>query len=703
MFGAPKKRSSSSATTPGTPAARELDSTYQLYSSDSVRSREADPASQLSPTDSVFSNAPSTVTRTATASTTGTNDSIPRSASSTTSNTRPTSVSTMRSSYSQASNVATCQSSDRHSHRPEHLIDRTAYRIAQNRQAISKLLSRSGKSKNKPPKTKESRLGSAANLVAQRYAAARESAGLGRSASMKSVSAASVATSTSSRLTPTAARSVVTLFSPGSGTPSTPSDTSSSSSSGRRASTTGAVTAQYADAPPKPAVTASTPISPQTVIPASDVTPEPAPPGSLLTMDTHLVRDLSDMETFLAPGDSNNILDNLDGSAAAQRAAQQAKAKASSESAASESSKAHGPASSDRHRRRTEGAHLTALEDDSRTVLSQSTQKQVFGHRLRKSSTASRRVLNYKYFEQLALKARPVDALIYALPRKEAWIQYSTSEDARFANELLEVWAVNSVKYVLHGSLLFSPGKELMKDTSLKPQVLDIQGYSKPQWSWQLALDFPNAEVYGYRLRAHDPLTAVATPAGEPTGPANYTPVEGENLWQMPFEDNTFDIISARNLWQLIKSEEWIITLAELRRVLKPGGYLEVTVTDFKQLNLSPVMSFWWQRLAQSVASSGYEVEPSKYLIQRMNSLGFESIRRAWIALPRGWGGQIGHLFDFLGAYMITHIFDRFGNWTPEETRVAQLENNKPSPKGVNGANSMIICYGRKPLSATQD
>jgi ubiquinone/menaquinone biosynthesis C-methylase UbiE len=49
----------------------------------------------------------------------------------------------------------------------------------------------------------------------------------------------------------------------------------------------------------------------------------------------------------------------------------------------------------------------------------------------------------------------------------------------------------------------------------------------------------------------------------------------------LPYPDNSFDFIHMRLLIAALRSNEWPIVLTEIRRVLKPGGLLQLVESDF--------------------------------------------------------------------------------------------------------------------------
>jgi ubiquinone/menaquinone biosynthesis C-methylase UbiE len=49
----------------------------------------------------------------------------------------------------------------------------------------------------------------------------------------------------------------------------------------------------------------------------------------------------------------------------------------------------------------------------------------------------------------------------------------------------------------------------------------------------------------------------------------------------LPYEDNSFDMIHMRLMIVALRANEWEQVLTEIRRVLKPGGLLQLVESDF--------------------------------------------------------------------------------------------------------------------------
>jgi SAM-dependent methyltransferase len=56
--------------------------------------------------------------------------------------------------------------------------------------------------------------------------------------------------------------------------------------------------------------------------------------------------------------------------------------------------------------------------------------------------------------------------------------------------------------------------------------------------------------------------------------PGNVTFKIGNVLDGLDFEDDTFDMVNACLFVLAFKSDEWIFVLQEIKRVLKPGGFI---------------------------------------------------------------------------------------------------------------------------------
>ena len=378
-------------------------------------------------------------------------------------------------------------------------------------------------------------------------------------------------------------------------------------------------------------------------------------------------------------------------------------------------------------------------------------------------------------FYNFASNSRLTDSLVYALARKEAFLQHTRLQKqfSHNAANLTDLWTMMALRFILKNKLLFSPKADALNSSpSENKVVLDVQGVLNDPWSWQIALDFPNTMIYGFRLgrslqtksntgeqsqqqeeqiqhqnqqqnsqksssgptrerrssivsnnsinseqSTHSIQSIQSVPSyiaakytidhtggcpeveqqlhGKGAGPANYIPCVGHTLKKMPFDDNTFDIISAKSLWYFVSRDDWDLVLKELFRILKPGGCIEMVISDFIILNGSRADQFYWGRVKEGTDRLGLEQIPSAVLPHYLYNAGFKNVNRALIALPRGWGGQMGHVTDLLALYYTESIINTFANLSPDE--MEHFTSMSKDSEETFSANQMSLVYATKP------
>ena len=195
-------------------------------------------------------------------------------------------------------------------------------------------------------------------------------------------------------------------------------------------------------------------------------------------------------------------------------------------------------------------------------------------------------------------------------------------------------WNLEATKMLNGGTLLMSPtGKTFSRVR--RGRVLDLGGQSSCDWAWQVALEHPNATV-------HTVYTGEQLVDSTIEGPDNHKQLEVSNLWTLPFPNNHFHLVSARNLYAQLKTfkpvgsavDEFDLTLAECMRVLKPGGCLEFAMLDADILGCGPLASALSVEFCFNLKTRGYDPNATKAWLPRLRKAGFGQVRRAWLVLP---------------------------------------------------------------------
>lgn len=218
------------------------------------------------------------------------------------------------------------------------------------------------------------------------------------------------------------------------------------------------------------------------------------------------------------------------------------------------------------------------------------------------------------------------------------------------------MWVVEATKYLSGGRLLNSPAatKSLKTAPLLSdiengkvknpPRVLDLGGQSSGDWAWHCSKEYQFARVYTASTERQQVESNIR-------GPRNHRPTAVESLWQLPYPDKHFNIISARSLFSFLKTEkplgqsldEYDLCLNECMRCLKPGGYLEFFLMDSEIVNAGSRGSAVSVEFGFNLKTRGYDPAPTKSWLGRVRRAGFDDIKRAWTFLPMGTPTKVHH------------------------------------------------------------
>jgi len=203
-------------------------------------------------------------------------------------------------------------------------------------------------------------------------------------------------------------------------------------------------------------------------------------------------------------------------------------------------------------------------------------------------------------------------------------------------------WVIEAQKFLNGGSLLHSPATKALKCAAFHMKediasdefvrVLDIGGQPNCDWAWHCSQEYTNVKVY-------TATTETQAPSPPIRGPSNVRRTPVSNLWQLPYPDNYFTVISARSLFIHLKTaaeDEYDLCLRECLRCLKPGGYIEFFLLDSEIVNAGPLGTAASVEFGFNLKTRGYDPSPTKSWLGRVRRAGFDDIKRAWTFLPMG-------------------------------------------------------------------
>jgi SAM-dependent methyltransferase len=220
--------------------------------------------------------------------------------------------------------------------------------------------------------------------------------------------------------------------------------------------------------------------------------------------------------------------------------------------------------------------------------------------------------------------------------------------------------------------------------------VLDV-GCGTGQWAFDFCRSHPDALVVGLDLVA-----------SKPRQPPGYRWVKANLLHGLPFVEDRFDLVYQRLLVVGVPISSWPDVIAELVRVTRPGGWVELVEPVFGVRDSGPAVGRF-NELAHTIAAArGLDVGSVVYdsLDGYLLDAGLEHVTRHEVSLPIGtWGGRVG---SFLATDMratqtrFSAVLQAQSGISEEECRDLVQQAQEECDR-LHMSCSFAIAYGRKP------
>lgn len=169
-------------------------------------------------------------------------------------------------------------------------------------------------------------------------------------------------------------------------------------------------------------------------------------------------------------------------------------------------------------------------------------------------------------------------------------------------------------------------------------------------WGREMALQFKRAQVIGFDID-RTPLEAALERLG-PLGqfPANFRFLEADALKPFPFEHDRFDFTHMRFVGSFISGARWPDVIAEMVRVTRSGGYVEVVELEGVE-SRSQALTILKEAGKKLMEGRGLHQYPGSYLANYFHGAGLQRVQERRVVL--GAGQQSGRQQRLLGADMI--------------------------------------------------
>ncbi|KAL8917881.1 MAG: hypothetical protein Q9208_007704 [Pyrenodesmia sp. 3 TL-2023] len=291
--------------------------------------------------------------------------------------------------------------------------------------------------------------------------------------------------------------------------------------------------------------------------------------------------------------------------------------------------------------------------------------------------------------------------------------------------------ALMTSRWLSFGRVLFSPAHNDIQTTK-QDRVLVLDGLGNDDWSFYCALTYPDATVYNLSsFKRMGGASARRRELGTVQSPSNHRQIFHAGMAApFPFPKGYFSAAVFR-FPAAATEAAYYNAVSECKRVLRPGGFLEISILDLDMVNMGnrARRAVRALKVKMQVAQPNVSLKPFSDNIQKMlGRRGFENLSRCMVTVPVAGlisDSRAGSLDerdlsfgDMLkdpspqGDESITKMVSRVGRWwytrcyesgvlpdaeDSDQSIWADRALLKECEKRETGL-KLLICYAQKPL-----
>ncbi|KAI1768092.1 hypothetical protein GGR53DRAFT_35391 [Hypoxylon sp. FL1150] len=213
------------------------------------------------------------------------------------------------------------------------------------------------------------------------------------------------------------------------------------------------------------------------------------------------------------------------------------------------------------------------------------------------------------------------------------------SEDTPLSQVNLRVGSMTVSKWLTFGHVLFSPVRdELLNDAgSLKRQsILVIDGLGNDDWSFYAAETYPASTFFNLSPRAPLSQEQQVTPSF-PLSPPNHHQIQfTSHMDKFPFGPDSFTSVVFR-FPSAAPDSHYRNVISEAHRILKPGGYIELSILDVDLNNMGTRTRRAVRRLKERVSTRNADFNLSStadLMLRLLGKKGFVDVKTCRVGVP---------------------------------------------------------------------
>lgn len=216
----------------------------------------------------------------------------------------------------------------------------------------------------------------------------------------------------------------------------------------------------------------------------------------------------------------------------------------------------------------------------------------------------------------------------------------SSNDGSPLAQVNLRVGSMTVSKWLTFGHVLFSDIRHDLapvKTSLSRHSILVIDGLGNDDWSFYAAETYPATSFFNLSPRAPLPAELKNSPSGFPLSPANHHQVQyTSHLDKFPFAPQSFDAVVYR--FPTAASEaHYRNILSEARRVLRPDGYIELSILDSDLNNMGNRGRRTIRQLKERIQEKKPDTtfaSTADLIVRLLGKTGFANIKAARVGVP---------------------------------------------------------------------
>lgn len=301
-----------------------------------------------------------------------------------------------------------------------------------------------------------------------------------------------------------------------------------------------------------------------------------------------------------------------------------------------------------------------------------------YGDRNR-GSTASKRQssVSGSRYSQASAKSFPSEPE----QKRNTQIMAEKTRNSTGSQSNLRFSALMTSRWLSFGRVLFSPAHDGIQATK-QDRVLVLDGLGNDDWSFYCALTYPDATVYNLSsFKRMGTASARRRELGTVQAPSNHRQIFHAGMSApFPFPKGYFSAAVFRFPTATTEAA-YYNAVSECKRVLRPGGYLEISILDLDMVNMGnrARRAVRALKVKMQVAQPNVSLKPLSDDIQKMlGRRGFENLSRCMVTVP-----VAGLISD-----------SRAGSLDEQDLSFGEMLKD-PSPQGDESITKMVSRVGR--------